>query len=198
MLLMAICWLPLALSGQSSKNANGVILKGGITSSLFLPNQGRLIHNAATGYTFGFDGLFNDGNVIIQPGVHFMLVPKTYSALKSAFNKPANKPANNREKEYHQMFKIPARLGLYLLNTGNLRLNIGAGLFGLYSPKGVTIIQPDYSKNFYRVAGGWNIHAGLLINPLMIEIEYDATFGTSSTKGPMYFRCISLTGGIFF
>ena len=66
--------LPVLVSAQERlpkpQRENGVIVKAGITQTIFNKAYSTSFSNARTGYLLGFDGLFHDGLLIFQPGIY--------------------------------------------------------------------------------------------------------------------------------
>ncbi|MBK6374434.1 MAG: hypothetical protein IPL13_08990 [Saprospiraceae bacterium] len=176
-----------------AQNESGVILKAGIHSTVFRKDNCELIKNGSSGYTIGFDGLFYNGKILIQPGIHLMTFPKQYTPVKEAFHDVFSRP----DTSFHYGFKMPVRLGANLIDLGVFRLKAAIGLYGFYSHDGI-YLDSEGTQNVYYVSGGWTANVGVIIKFLTIELDYDRTFGKADDSGPLYMRSLSLTAGLLF
>lgn len=176
-----------------AQEQNGVILKAGVHSTLFRKDNSELIKNGSAGYTIGFDGLFYDGKLLIQPGIHLMTFPNQYTPLKEAFQDVFSRP----DTSFQYGFKMPVRIGTNLIDLGIFRLKAAIGLYGFYSHDGIRL-HSEGVQNIYNVSGGWTANVGVIVKFLTIELDYDRTFGKADDSGPLYMRSLSLTAGLLF
>jgi hypothetical protein len=177
-----------------AQNKDGVVFRAGISSSIFHKNNSAmLIHNGSAGNTIGFDGLFYEGKLLIHPGIHFITFPRKYGKLKESFKNILSKT----DSTYDFAFKLPIRLGVNLLDIGNVRLSGSVGFYGLYSPDGIEVTMNDIEKSYF-VTGGWTVNFGLILKCISLNIDYDGSLCRPSPKGPMYFKSVSFTAGFFF
>lgn len=177
----------------SAQDKSGVVLKAGVHSSLFRKDNAAFITNGSSGYSVGFDGLFYDNKLLIQPGIHLMTFPKKYGHIKESFKDVFTRP----DSTYDYAFKLPVRLGADLIDLGAIRLKGSVGFYGLYSHDGIILKTKDVEQKFH-VSGGYTVHVGIILKFFTIDLDYDSTFGRPEKDGPMYFRSLSLTAGLFF
>lgn len=189
-LFFALCF---TASNLFAQDKSGVVLKAGVNSTIFRNYNATLISNASAGYTIGFDGLFYDNKLLIQPGIHLMTFPRKYTHVRAAFKDVFTRP----DSTYDYAFKLPVRLGADLIDLGFFRLKGSAGFYGLYSHDGIYLKPKDVTKK-YHVSGGWTVNVGVILKFLTIDLDYDSTFGRPEEDGPLYMRSLSLTAGLFF
>ncbi len=191
--VFAVFLFILLSSSLIAQDENGVILKAGVHSTLFRKDNAVLIKNGSAGYTIGFEGLFYDGKLLIQPGIHLMTFPNQYTPLKEAFQDVFSRP----DTSYQYGFKMPIRLGTNLIDLGVFRLKASVGLYGFYSHDGIYLYSEGI-ENIYHVSGGWTLNVGVIVKFLTLELDYDRTFGNKDDNGPLFMKSLSLTAGLLF
>lgn len=181
----------LSVFGQ---NKDGMILRAGVTSTIFHKNNSAmLIQNGSAGNTIALDGMYYEGKLLIHPGIQFITYPKKYGKLREGFKNILSR----QDSTYDFAFKLPVRLGVDLINLGEVRLRSSVGFYGLYSPDGIDVVTNDIAQTYY-VTGGWTVNFGLILKCITLDLDYDGTLCRPSPKGPLYLRSVSFTAGFYF
>jgi hypothetical protein len=175
-----------------AQNKDGVVFRGNIFVNFSQNNSAMLIHNGSAGNTIGFDGLFYEGKLLIHPGIHFITFPRKYGKLKESFKNILSKP----DSTYDFAFKLPIRLGVNLLDIGNVRLSGSVGFY-IYSPDGIEVTMNDIEKSYF-VTGGWTVNFGLILKCISLNIDYDGSLCRPSPKSTCISKSVSFTAGFFF
>ncbi|HRN33402.1 MAG TPA: hypothetical protein PLQ53_04385 [Saprospiraceae bacterium] len=187
------CIILFTFSSQA-QSKDGMVLKTGVSSTVFYKDRNaKLIHHASAGNTVGIDGLVYNGKLLIQPGIYFMSFPSSQGPLKGAFRDVLSREAGS----YDYGILMPVRLGVDLIDLGAFRLKSSVGMFGIYSPEGIEINTEAFSKTCY-VAGGWTLHAGMILKFFTLDVDYYGSLCKPSNGGPLYMQSIAFTAGFYF
>lgn len=182
------------VEAQRIQRESGVVLKLGLTGTSFNPGHSKLLSSMRTGYTFGFDGLFYDGWLLIQPGLHANLYNDGNDRFFGSLEKPFDKIVHTKNWTLH----LPLRIGLNVLDTRAVRFKVTGGFFADYSPEGLDLQADGYSQPLRYFNIGWTANAGLIILPFSIEADYGRTFNKFSPDSNFSKEAFALSLGIIF
>lgn len=182
------------LAAQKPQRENGVIVKVGVTQTIFNRELSKTFADARPGYLIGFDGVFHDDLIIFQPGIYGVFHTDGYGEIFSQFDHFRDK----LNSVHNWNLQFPMRIGFNVINAKGFRIKILGGVHAIYSPEGIDLSSEGYSRQLRYVNVGWNGNVSIILLPFSIDLDYGSTFNKFKSDGPLYGRYLALNLGIVF